>query len=422
MKTFHLPDLGEGLPDAEIREWYVTPGDTLVIDQPIAAVETAKSVVEIPAPFAGTVTALHGQPGDTIATGQPLLSADALSDNPAEKNSDTAIAAEISAIQDTSINHASATQPDQGTVVGALQTSDQLLDEPAMGLTKISNTEPNSPTVKPGYKSTPAVRALAKKLNVDLATIQLDDPERSVIRLEDVKAAAKNQPNQTISSFAEPAHESAPKGFQSLSGARRSMAQIMTQLQTEVALATVVDNADIHAWADNQDITLRLIQATVAACAAEPALNAHFHSASNAIKQHAQVNLGLALDTGRALYVPVLQSVNNQAPPTTRTHIERFKQAAQADHFAPEDLKDATIILSNFGRFAGRYATPMVVPPMVAIIAAGRLYDTVVADQGQAIVHKQIPLSISFDHRAVTGGEAARFLAAMLAHLAQAEA
>jgi pyruvate dehydrogenase E2 component (dihydrolipoamide acetyltransferase) len=195
------------------------------------------------------------------------------------------------------------------------------------------------------------------------------------------------------------------------------MAQSMTRSRDEVALCTIFDDADINEWLNRRDFTPRILRALVAGCAAEPALNG-FYDAENVSRQlETRVDVAMAVDTGEGLIVPVIRGVERLDLGEIRTAVARVKEATLNRTVAPQDMVNYTITLSNFGMLAGRYATPLLVPPTVAIVGTGKLQHDVVAVMGGIEAHRRIPLSLSFDHRSVTGGEAARFLAAMIADL-----
>lgn len=368
MNIFNLPDLGEGLPDAEIHEWFVKEGDTVQADQPLVSMETAKAVVDVPCPHAGTIEKLYGKPGDVIKTGDPLVAFTQDAAKPADK----------------------------GTVVGNLEESGDIGDDNFI----IGSSEANYKRIK----ATPAVRLLAKKLNVDLASV-FGSGENGVITREDVqKQADKN---------AKP-----PVGFEPLKGVRRSMLHSMVQSHAEVVPVSIFDEADINAWGADADITVRLIRAIIHATKVEPSLNAWFDTKHSARQCFDEVHLGLAMDNEDGLFVPVIHNAAQFSDMQLRQMINEMKQSVAKRAISADKLKGATITLSNFGKFAGRFASPIIVPPMVAILAVGRLYKgTVVGSTGAIEAHNILPLSLSFDHRAVTGGEATRFLGAVIESL-----
>jgi pyruvate dehydrogenase E2 component (dihydrolipoamide acetyltransferase) len=373
MTIFKLPDLGEGLSEAEIHEWYIQEGDSVKIDQPLVSMETAKAVVDIPSPVEGRIVKLHGKPGDIIPTGAPLIEFSS-QDSPRQ---------------------------DAGTVVGAIETSDAILVESAIGVTHQAKK-----AIGQGVKATPAVRQLAKTLNVNLEAVQ-GTGINGTITADDVKQAANS---------AQPVAQDHPG--EAVHGPRRAMAHNMAQSHAQVVPVTLMEDADIHRWPEKTDTTLRLIQAIVSACQAEPALNAHFYATPTMRYQRwSEINLGIAVDTPGGLYVPVIKDAAAQSPEALRSMLNAFKEKAKAQSFVPADLSSATITLSNFGSIVGRYASPIVVPPTIAIVGIGKTRTSVVAWEGKPAIHPVIPISLTFDHRAVTGGEAARFMMALIQHL-----
>lgn len=203
-----------------------------------------------------------------------------------------------------------------------------------------------------------------------------------------------------------------------LRGVRRNMARIMAAAHASVVPTTLCDDADIHAWLPGTDITARLVRAIVVAAKTMPALNAWFDMENATRTLHSRVDIGIAVDTDDGLFVPVLRNADMLDANGIRAAVNRLRDQVMDRSIAGDELKGSTISLSNFGMFAGRYATPVIVPPSVAIIAAGRGRHQVVPVMGGIETHKIIPLSLTFDHRAATGGEAARFLKSMLDDLA----
>jgi 2-oxoisovalerate dehydrogenase E2 component (dihydrolipoyl transacylase) len=202
-----------------------------------------------------------------------------------------------------------------------------------------------------------------------------------------------------------------------LRGARRAMARTMSLSRDQVPLSTVCDDADIHAWSRRGDYMLRLIRAMISAARAEPALNAWYDAASNTRILLRHIDLAIAVDTPSGLIVPVLREIEAKTPDELRAAIAAQKTAAHERSTTPEDLRDFTLMLSNFGTLAGRYGIPRVVPPAVAILGAGKVRPEPVVVGDTVTAHRRMPLSLSFDHRCITGGEACRFLAAAIGDL-----
>ncbi len=258
-------------------------------------------------------------------------------------------------------------------------------------------------TTATSVKAMPAVRALAKQLNVDLMLVKSSGPQGQ-ITAEDVKKFASQKGG-------------AKNGAEALHGVRRFMAIAMAQSHQEIVPVTILEDADITELPAKADITARIIQAIVAAAAEEPSLNAWYDGKTMERRLFKEVNLGLAVDTEEGLFVPVIKGVEQKSAEALRSAIDTFKKSVKARTVAPSDLQGATITLSNFGMIAGRYANPIIIPPTVAILGCGKIRDTVAAYKGNMEIRRIMPLSLTFDHRAVTGGEATRFLAALIKSL-----
>ena len=197
-------------------------------------------------------------------------------------------------------------------------------------------------------------------------------------------------------------------------GVRRNMARSMSAAHAEVVPTTLMDDADLHAWAPGEDIMARTIRALAVASQAEPAMNSWFNGKEGTLRRHTRVDVGIAVDSPDGLFVPALRNCERLDPRQVRAELNRLRDGVKNRSLPPDELTGYTIMLSNFGVFAGKYATPVVVPPCVCIVGAGRLHHAVVPVLGGMEAHRIMPLSLTFDHRAATGGEAARFLRAMI--------
>lgn len=418
--VFVLPDLGEGLPDAEIVEWAVPVGARVSLDAPLVSMETAKAVVDVPAPCSGVLVKIHGNKGDVVETGKPLAEFE-LDDGPQR-----AQGYDSGHQHSTTHTVVSAPEPeptkadaDAGSVVGAVAVSAQLEHEPVLQ--------------SGGYKAVPAVRALAKKLGVDLRTVQASG-QAGQISLQDVHQAAQKTASHHQVAAATTAPKALPDGggrtsplaastifnqAEPLRGMRRTMARAMAQAHAQIVPTTITEDANIQRWAEGEDLSVRLIRAMVHAAARVPALNAWFDGEQMSRTLHRAVHIGLAIDTEDGLFVAKLAEAQAKSGEQLRAEIARLRQLALARELGPSELSGYTLMLSNFGVYAGRYATPVVLSPCVAILAAGRARIAAVPVLGAIAAQRILPLSLSFDHRACTGGEAARFLAAVLDDLGQ---
>ena len=413
MKTFNLPDLGEGLQEAEIVNWHVKEGDVVKVDQPLLSVETAKAVVDVPSPWAGKIAKLHGKAGDIIPTHSALVDFDI-------EGGAATPAAKPAAVPAPAAKKSQPIEEDSGTVVGAVPTGNAVVAETAI-IRKKQKKDPAR------VKALPSVRVLAKQLGVDLTEVEATG-KNDTVTADDVRRATQGVGSTPAASAAPAAKWDMPKArtdvkygvAEPLRGPRRAMHASMTRSRSEVAECTLFDDADIHNWQPGQDITVRIVRAIVAGCRAEPELNAWYDGEKLERTIHERIDLAMAVDTPDGLIVPILRRVESKNAQQLRDDLNRIKEATRSRTVAPADMKDPTITLSNFGMMAGRYATPVVVPPQVAILGTGGLRHDVVPVMGGIEVHKRIPLSITFDHRCITGGTACRWLAAVIKDLEKA--
>jgi pyruvate dehydrogenase E2 component (dihydrolipoamide acetyltransferase) len=350
----------------------------------LLSVETAKAVVEVPSPVSGRVKALHGENGQRIEIGAALVEF-----------------ADVNADSGTVVGHMPAVSGDYAA--GSLGAS----GETAKSLQRI--------------QAVPAARALARSLGVDLATLK-GSGNGGLITLEDVIASGLPTAKSATprGSTMRPAPQPTPLGdsqVQELKSLRRAMAQSMAMSRDSVMECTVVDDADLRQWRGRDDYTVRVLRAMARACGSVPGLNAWYDGDSQSRRLFEHVDIGLAVDTPDGLIVPVMRDVGRRNAEQLRSELDRLKQAALTRSFSSDELRNFTIMLSNFGMMAGRYASPVVVPPAVCILGTGRTRDDVVAVDGRVEIHRRMPLSLTFDHRVVTGAEAVRWLAALIRDL-----
>ncbi|MDF2153396.1 dihydrolipoamide acetyltransferase family protein [Vibrio sp. CAU 1672] len=376
MKTFNLPDLGEGLAESEIVKWHVNIGDVVEVDQVILTVETAKATVDVPAPYAGRIVSRHGEEGDIINIGAILVEID-------EHSTDQPVASPE--------EHTA----DAATVVGSVSQQTHQVDVDDFRVGGEATASSNDLVT-----ALPSARLLANKLGVNIDTVSGTGPNGLIVDSDIYDAAGKQHP-----------------GTEVLKGARRAMASSMADSHHCVAAVTITEEALLDEWLPNEDVTVRLVQAIVYACKQEPALNAWFDAQTMTRCLHSTVNIGIAVDSSHGLYVPVLRKADEYPAKVIRRWLDKTASGIRERKIGREQLQHATISLSNFGAIGGIFATPVVTPPQVAIVGAGRIIEKVVMRSGQAVAVEVLPLSITFDHRACTGGEAARFTRLLAEHL-----
>ena len=455
MREFKLPDLGEGLTEAEIVEWHVSADQEIKLNEPLLSVETDKAVVEVPAPVSGRVISLHGEPGDVIPVGNVLARFDdgSAAREPALPARERGLPAleESQAAPDTSQEpgppsprrdeaapdtSSAPTQADakhKGDapgVVGELSAAGVVMAD----TTASAAANPRKPRVK----AAPSVRALARELGVDLTQMQGSGPQGRITAKDVAKAAeppwerglpspqrgeAAPQPSQErgLPSPRRGQDALAPSppatNDEKLSGPRRAMLRSMTAAHREVALCTVMDDADIHDWESPRDFTPRLIRAMVAGCRAEPRLNGTFNAETGVLSMAEEVHMGLAMHTPHGLIVATIYNAAKLGLDELREEVARLKKAGIDRTLKPEEVRGYTITLSNIAGGSSRYATPLMVPPTVGILGSGAARDEVVAVDGVIAIRRMLPLSLTFDHRCVAGADASRFSSAVLADL-----
>jgi pyruvate dehydrogenase E2 component (dihydrolipoamide acetyltransferase) len=371
MKAFHFPDLGEGLHEAQIVEWHVVEGDEVAADDPLLSVETDKAVTEVPAPWKGRIAKLCAAVGETIHVGDELVRYEG---------------------------------EEQLQPVAAQRKRAAPTEAPA---------QPSTPAKQ--VRAMPAVRILAAELGVDLAAITGSGPNGTVLA-RDLAGRLHTRGGEATGRSASTTEDRDDAGWQPLSGVRRSMARNMERSRAEVVPATVHEEADVSAWTRSRDVTARLVRAILAGIAAEPALNGWFDGARGRRLQK-ELHLGIAVDIVDGLVVPVLRDAGALDAERLRSELDRLIEGARQRTLAPAELSGATMTLTNYGMIAGLHATPVVVPPQIAILGSGRIGDRLRSGSDGPNVARILPVSLTYDHRCVTGGEAARFLRAVIASL-----
>lgn len=447
-EVFDLPDLGEGLPDAEIVRWFVKVGDVVEAEQPIVEMETAKAVVEVTSPQSGRIIKLHGSEGDVIETGQPLVTfgnaeefRSAQETSPEEEtggeDDSSTVKTEKPAVSSPVLALARKLKVDLGKLgeISGKKTAITLADvrkaaeEKTAVLETSTKTEPLESTINSntiaidfgkGIRAAPRVRAAARQSGLDISALKSTGHQDNVT-LKDIHNKRVHRPTTQANS---PGEYKLPPRTQEVTGKplpirgeRRSMALNMAKARDTTVNTMISEKADVSAWPSKTDISVRLLRAVTAACMVEPSLNAWFDGEKLERTLHKVVDIGIAVDSPHGLSVPVIRGAENLSNEALRAELNRLREAVYSKTIKPQELQNATITLSNFGMIAGLYATPIVIPPQVAIVATGRIMEELKLIEQGIVNARYIPVSLSFDHRGATGGDAARFLAAFVADL-----
>jgi 2-oxoisovalerate dehydrogenase E2 component (dihydrolipoyl transacylase) len=387
MPAFLLPDLGEGLTEAEIVTWHVQAGDTVAVDQPIVEVETAKAVVEVPVPFAGRVTALHGQPGDVVAVGAPLVTVDTESGN-------------VLVGYGTSSGHRRRHRPAR------------------------------SPAASNGRVpvASPLIRQLARNGGVDLTAIRGSGRDGLITRADvdaaisarQAEPAAAPEPAPAVPPTAGSGSGSAEGTRIPIRGLRKSVADKLSRSRREIPEATVWVDVDatemlglraaLNADEPAPKISLLalLSRFTVLALRRYPELNARIEG--DEIVLSPRVHLGFAAQTDRGLMVPVVRDAQEHTLEQLSTAMAEQTRRAREGTLGPADLTGGTFTVNNYGVFGVDGSAAIINHPEVAILGIGRIIPRPWVVDGQVVPRQMTELTLAFDHRVCDGGTAGGFL------------
>ena len=433
MPAFLLPDLGEGLTEAEIVTWHVKAGDTVTVDQGIVEVETAKAVVEVPVPFAGRVTQLHGQPGDVVAVGQPLVTVDT-ADRFAEPGVVTSPAGPDDADQSGNVLIGYGTSSARRRRHRATRSPAAI---PATGPPAPGTAATGDSTVPPLVTNgrvpvaSPLIRQLARNAGVDITTIP-GSGHSGLITRHDVDAAINARRAEPASRRAEPAsgRKVAPAVLPAagsagviripIRGLRKSVADKVSRSRREIPEATVwvdVDatemlglRATLNADESAPKISLLalLSRFTILALRRYPELNARIDG--DEIVMSPSVHLGFAAQTDRGLMVPVVRDAQAHTLEQLSAAIAERTRCAREGKLDPADLVGGTFTVNNYGVFGVDGSAAIINHPEVAILGIGRIIQRPWVIDGQIAPRQMTELTLAFDHRVCDGGTAGGFL------------
>ena len=444
IKVFKLPDLGEGLTESEIVAWHIAPGDTVTLNQHIADVETAKAVVELPSPFAGTVSALHQPTGVVVHVGEPIVSFDVAGAEPAAAPASApANAADVAA-------PAEPVQEREAMLVGygasverggrpqrrARRGAAAPAGAPAHAAV-VPEAGPAASAVAVGERprSTPPVRALARDLGVDLTGLTGTGPDGLITR-DDVRAGALTGPTPDATDPTPVVTASAPGARESrtpIKSVRKHTAAAMVRSAftaphvTEFLTVDVTPTMELlgslkrnRAFADQRINILTVVaKALCIAAGRQPSVNTRWDDEAGEIVQYHYVNLGIAAATPRGLIVPNIKDADTLGLTGLSAAVTALTEAARSGTTSPAALGGGTITITNIGVFGIDAGTPILNPGEAAILAMGAIRRTPWEYQGEIALRQVMTLSLSFDHRLVDGEQGSRFLADIGAILAE---
>ncbi|MDQ0632829.1 2-oxoisovalerate dehydrogenase E2 component (dihydrolipoyl transacylase) [Arthrobacter pascens] len=450
-KVFMLPDLGEGLTEAELVNWLVSVGDEIRVDQPIAEVETAKSMVEVPSPYAGTVTELHGEPGQTLDVGKPLISvapAGAPAVEPVEmaaniyREEEKAGSGSVLIGYGTPAGGAAARRsraprraagstaaggpvaPPEGSI-SEVSDADKAADDLLLMRTRVPG--------RLGAVISPLVRRMAREHGVDLGGIH-GSGESGLIMRRDVEAVIsapatrEEERTGTEASVRQGSTDSrtglAISSRTPLKGVRKAVAANMSRSRTEIPEATVWVDVDATALVELRaglkksgtpapGLLAFIARFVTAGLKKYPELNTRIETSSDGSQEIVAfegINLGFAAQTDRGLVVPSIGSAEKLSARELDEEIRRLTAVAREGKATPTELGSGTFTLNNYGVFGVDGSAAIINHPEVAILGVGRIIDRPWVVEGSLAVRKVTELTLTFDHRVCDGGTAAGFL------------
>jgi 2-oxoisovalerate dehydrogenase E2 component (dihydrolipoyl transacylase) len=415
-----LPDVGEGIAEAEIVEWHVNPGDTITEDQVMVEVMTDKATVELPSPVSGVVLSITGAAGDVISVGSPLIRI--------ETNGASAAASTAPASAETPatapLGDATESQAPLAPPVPEAAAAETHAENREVVQAAASSAEPTqAPT------AAPAVRQRAKALGIDLATVAGSGPDGRIVH-GDLDAHLTRDGASGSTTAARP--KVAPTGGTPddsvdeipVIGLRRNIAQRMQIAKTRIPHFTYVEEVDVnelerlraqlnqdHADRDSRLTVLPfLMRAVVVAIRDFPQMNARYDDDNGVVSRHHSVHLGVATQTAKGLMVPVVKHANDNDLWESADEVARLSTAARNGKVTLEELSGSTITITSLGALGGIVSTPIINYPEVAIIGVNKILTRPVYVDGAVVPRQIMNLSSSFDHRVVDGADAAAFI------------
>ncbi|CAM5474967.1 dihydrolipoamide acetyltransferase component of pyruvate dehydrogenase complex [Streptomyces xanthochromogenes] len=414
---FKLPDLGEGLTEAEIVRWLVEVGEVVAVDQPVVEVETAKAMVEVPCPYGGVVTARFGDEGSELPVGAPLLTV-AVGPPQERAEAEDAESSEYSGNVLVGYGTAAATTRRRSRVRPAAPVA-----TPRAAPVAVRPAGP-VPVISP------LVRRLAREHGLDLRELRGTGPEGLILRadVESAVQAPDRAPAPAASASVDApasrpaAPAAAPAGERvPLKGIRGAVADKLSRSRTEIPDATCWVDADATelmaaraamngAGGPKVSVLALLARICTAALARHPELNSTVDTAAREIVRLPEVHLGFAAQTERGLVVPVVRDAHRRNVDSLGAELARLTEAARTGSLTPAELTGGTFTLNNYGVFGVDGSTPIINHPEAAMLGVGRIIPKPWVYEGELAVRQVVQLSLTFDHRVCDGGTAGGFL------------
>ena len=420
--TFNFPDLGEGLDEGTILEWYVNEGDTVKVGDPIVQMETDKVVADIPSPKEGTIAARHGNVGDVIRVGSPLV---VILLEGAGNSGEEAAGNELSSKKDTT--EVKQTVPiqepeDAGAVVGTMEVAGKDVLAASDEGEKVS---PYSHAVARKTLATPVARAMAKQMGIDINQVPGSGPSGRV-KKADIQEFKERSGQETVRTGTTPPTQATngDETYLPLTQIRKAIARNMLHSKLNAAHMSVFEEVEISRlmqirasykeWFAGKGVKLTylpfIVKAVAQALQRHPQLNSRIDMENNRIVVRNRYHIGIAVDAPDGLVVPVVRDADRLTIFEIAREVGDLAERARARKLTLSDMKEGCFSITSFGSIGGIFATPVLNYPQAGILGVGRILKTPIVKEDEIVIGNVMPLSLTVDHRVVDGGETTRFI------------
>ncbi len=413
--VFNFPDLGEGLEEGTILEWYVNEGDQVKVGDPVVQMETDKVVADIPSPKKGVITALHGNPGDVIQVGAPLME----------------IEVDGVGIASSEVRHSS-TEPvvegeDAAAVVGTMEVAGN--EAPLASSSEGLRSERGQSEPERKALATPVARALAKEMGIDINRVPGSGPSGRVKR-EDILQYGGDMAAQPVKDAAMESSDN-DATYQPLTQIRKAIARNMLHAKHNAAHMSVFEEVEISALMGvrakykpkfaEKGVKLTylpfIVKAVAMALKKHPQLNSQIDMENNRMIIRNRCHIGIAVDAPDGLVVPVIRDADRQSIFRIAQQIGELADKARQRKLTLDEMKEGSFSITSFGSIGGIFATPVLNYPQAGILGIGRIMKTPIVRDNEIVIGHIMPLSLSVDHRIVDGGETTRFIYDVMEYL-----
>lgn len=414
---FNFPDIGEGLEEGNILEWYVSKGQQIKSGQSLLKMETDKVVTDIPSPKAGTVVAIYGKEGETVRVGAPLVEIEIEGVHGEDAHVEANAPIKVEALEEGSAG-----------VVGTIEVAGNNAFLPASdeGFSAPKTEEKITRKVL----ATPVARAMAKELGIDINKVLGTGPAGRVTKDDIGKYSKEAAQSETLKTFSATA-TGEPLVYEPLTQIRKTIAKNMIASKLNAAHMTVFEEVEISdlIWIREKykkvyaekgvKLTFLsfILKATALALKKHRQLNSQMDMENNRMIYKNFYNIGIAVDTNEGLVVPVIKDADKLTVFQIAQKITELSEKAKERKLTLDEMKDGTFTVTNYGSIGGIFGVPVINYPQAGILGVGRILKTPIVKDEQVVVGNVLPLSLTVDHRIVDGGEATRFVQTIMGYL-----